>query len=486
MAILAKADITISRIIDVKAVTTYYLLQSSTAAKPNKPTAIPPGGNWNTTEPTYESGSTSTLYTVILTIMSNDTYSYSDVSKSSSYEAAKEAWNKANRAQAAADAAAKVATNYIQGTDDGLIVGNMEADTLGANVKVGTDAMEIRNGNTVLARYAEKKVELGKNSADSVIELCGSTGRISAIDTSADGDPQAPTEFLKYLTFESTYMRHQGYAIELDASTAFANTPETEDQAAFATFFARSGIEADKRHTALLELDATCNKDGIGSHITAYTDEALGGRITLGVYGCDINKHTLITIFSPSENYTPSEFLNRYTGIEIETPDIIKCVHSSTGNAIGVGVGNGGVNRGLHDEVAGKWQLYSDETDLYLGPPTRDTFKPYYTKGDKIPCEISTGGYVTGGGNQVIFSVPLSKPLVGVSAATATTNNGFRGRQGGKYTHGSSASAYVKPASYSCYVRESWIEVRITIDKTTNVTNNDAIGIAWSGYLTFS
>lgn len=248
MAILAKADITISRIVDVKSVTTYYLLQSSTAAKPNKPTAIPPGGNWNTTEPTYESGSTSTLYTVILTIMSNDTYSYSDVSKSSSYEAAKEAWNKANRAQAAADAAAKVATNYIQGTDDGLIVGNMEADTLGANVKVGTDAMEIRNGNTVLARYAEKKVELGKNSADSVIELCGSTGRISAIDTSADGDPQAPTEFLKYLTFESTYMRHQGYAIELDASTAFANTPETEDQAAFATFFARSGIEADKRH----------------------------------------------------------------------------------------------------------------------------------------------------------------------------------------------------------------------------------------------
>ena len=53
----------------------------------------------------------------------------------------------------------------------------MEADTLGANVKVGSDAMEVRNGNTVLARYAEKKIELGKNSANSVIELCGSTGK---------------------------------------------------------------------------------------------------------------------------------------------------------------------------------------------------------------------------------------------------------------------------------------------------------------------
>lgn len=45
MAILAKADITISRIVDVKSVTTYYLLQSSTAAsqtsrQPSRPVEI--------------------------------------------------------------------------------------------------------------------------------------------------------------------------------------------------------------------------------------------------------------------------------------------------------------------------------------------------------------------------------------------------------------------------------------------------------------
>ena len=125
-------------------------------------------------------------------------------------------------------------------------------------------------------------------------------------------------------------------------------------------------------------------------------------------------------------------------------------------------------------------------TELEYTSNAEDNVEVSLTFGCKIPCEISTGGYVTGGGNQVIFSVPLSKPLVGVSAVKATTNNGFRGRQGGKYTHGSSASAYAKPASYSCYVRESWIEVRITINSTTNVNNNDAIGIAWSGYLTFS
>lgn len=99
MTIKAKAEITISRIIDVENVIRYYLLQSSSIAAPSKPTANPPGGSWSTTEPTYNSGATNSLYFTDLTIMSNGTYSYSAVSKSSSYEAAKEAWNKANNAQ---------------------------------------------------------------------------------------------------------------------------------------------------------------------------------------------------------------------------------------------------------------------------------------------------------------------------------------------------------------------------------------------------
>lgn len=111
----AKAEITIFNIKDIKSVTRYYLLQSSTAAAPSKPTTITPGSNWKTTEPSYTDGSTNTLYFVDLTIMSDGkTFSYSDVSKSSSYEAAKEAWNKANNAQKTADG---IANNiYVPGT----------------------------------------------------------------------------------------------------------------------------------------------------------------------------------------------------------------------------------------------------------------------------------------------------------------------------------------------------------------------------------
>ena len=94
MAIRARASVTISRIVDISSVTRYYKLQSSTTIVPSKPTTNPPSG-WTTTEPSYSSGSTDTLYFVDCTVMTNGTFSYSAVSKSSSYEAAKEAYNKA-------------------------------------------------------------------------------------------------------------------------------------------------------------------------------------------------------------------------------------------------------------------------------------------------------------------------------------------------------------------------------------------------------
>lgn len=105
MAIKATASITISRIVDIESVTRYYLLQSSTLAAPSKPTINPPSGSWVKTEPTYTSGSTNTLYFVDCTVFTNGSFSYSEVSKSSSYEAAKDAFNKATSVETRVTAA---------------------------------------------------------------------------------------------------------------------------------------------------------------------------------------------------------------------------------------------------------------------------------------------------------------------------------------------------------------------------------------------
>ena len=105
MAVLARASITLGKIKDIAQTYRYYMLKSSTASRPSKPTSIttlPPSG-WSDTEPTYTEGSTNSLYTVDLTVFSDGSFEYKDVMLSSTYEAAKAAYNKALAAQAAVD-----------------------------------------------------------------------------------------------------------------------------------------------------------------------------------------------------------------------------------------------------------------------------------------------------------------------------------------------------------------------------------------------
>lgn len=97
MAVKASASITLSFMVDIKATYRYYKLQASTASAPSAPTTYPPSSSsgWNDAEPSYTSGSTNTLYFVDCTVLTNNSFTYSKVSVSSSYEAAKEAFNKA-------------------------------------------------------------------------------------------------------------------------------------------------------------------------------------------------------------------------------------------------------------------------------------------------------------------------------------------------------------------------------------------------------
>lgn len=154
MAVKASVQITISKVIDIYACYRYYKLQSSTLEKPAKPTTNPPSG-WSDTEPAYVSGSTNTLYFVDCNVYSDKTFSFSEVSKSSSYEAAKDAWNKANNAQNTADnASSKI---------DGLKVGGRNLAKKGCIKKYGTasntsvnDSNFLINGGFTFSRTAVK------------------------------------------------------------------------------------------------------------------------------------------------------------------------------------------------------------------------------------------------------------------------------------------------------------------------------------------
>ena len=116
MAVKASASITLSAVTDIESVWWYYKLQSSTLNPPAKPTTNPPPSGWTDAEPAYTPGSTNTLYFVELTVFSDGTFDYGSVSVSSSYEAAKAAYNKAQ----AVDERVSVAETAIEQTQQAI------------------------------------------------------------------------------------------------------------------------------------------------------------------------------------------------------------------------------------------------------------------------------------------------------------------------------------------------------------------------------
>lgn len=100
MAVRANDQVTLVELAAPTYVRLFYQLKASGGAAPAVPTTNPPGGAWTTTEPTYTPGTTSTLYTVLLTAYGPQKFEYGPVQVSSSFEAAKLAYNKADGAVA--------------------------------------------------------------------------------------------------------------------------------------------------------------------------------------------------------------------------------------------------------------------------------------------------------------------------------------------------------------------------------------------------
>ena len=116
------------------------------------------------------------------------------------------------------------------------------------------------------------------------------------------------------------------------------------------------------------------------------------------------------------------------------------------------------------------------------------TEKAYLTKGDSVPIFFYTGGFITGGGRTVCFFLP-TKLIVGASNATLSfaSGEGIKVRQGGRYCYGSTADANARPISQSISLSgKGGVNVALEMSNATNVTNNDACGVALYGTLTLS
>lgn len=153
MSVKATNQVTISQTVDVSETKRYYKMASST---PEKPTTNPPTG-WSSSEPAFDPDVTINLYFVDLTVYSDDTFVYSDVSLSSAYTASREA--------------AKTATNYMDFDEEiGLMVGQKNDDgDMQKNVTIDSTGISIKMDPwTEVARFESDKIELGKNMLSNV------------------------------------------------------------------------------------------------------------------------------------------------------------------------------------------------------------------------------------------------------------------------------------------------------------------------------
>lgn len=174
---------------------------------------------------------------------------------------------------------------------------------------------------------------------------------------------------------------------------------------------------------------------------------------------------------------------NSINGIHPETGATTSMLHMSNyGNTV-VGY-DGYVNQN------GNTHIYGNDVVHYIASAGNSNFRPYYRAGDVIDftgnAAIRTAGYVTNAGKNVVFTIPVPKPVIGSPSVTATSGSGFVLRQDGNYTHGSAASTFVKPVSYSVVLNDCGFVITAVFDVTTNVVNNDATGIYWDGKITLS
>lgn len=144
---------------------------------------------------------------------------------------------------------------------------------------------------------------------------------------------------------------------------------------------------------------------------------------------------------------------------------------------------------GNYDGQYGDSYLLGKDVFIGINPHgTKIDYRPYYRKGDSVDIRLQTSGYLTNSYKDVNFVIPLDKPVVGSSVASVASINGFILRQNGKYTHGSTASTWVKPDIYvnGTTPTNKGLGIVARFNTTTNAVNNSPIGIDVSLRVTFA
>lgn len=175
-------------------------------------------------------------------------------------------------------------------------------------------------------------------------------------------------------------------------------------------------------------------------------------------------------------------------GLKTELVDNSYCLVLST--AAGTTKSNITLSRGSL-KLVGQSLLSLDTQELAVNANSiqfavaEGSYCPYYKAGDKLSGKWKGGGYVTTAKKEVVFTVPLAKPIVGNPTITVAASLIIR--QASKYTHGSASSTKVTPKSYEVErgIGDA-ICITCVMSDLTNAVNNDACAVSADLTITFS
>lgn len=174
MATKATASVTLAWSAGIVATTRYYQLAAPTAATPTVPTSSSSLGSWTETEPTADV--TKVLWTCERTVYADGTESWSKASKSTSYEAAKDAKSTATDAQSKAQEAKEQVLDVSAriGEGSGDITATIETRLAQVRQDVDATGGDVSNLSSILSdeiRTRQSFMRFSEESSDPTLTL---------------------------------------------------------------------------------------------------------------------------------------------------------------------------------------------------------------------------------------------------------------------------------------------------------------------------
>lgn len=376
--------------------------------------------------------------------------------------------------------------NYITLQNGNVILGSSDS-----NIKLSlfNDRMLISDvDGTNLAQFEKNSVALGMDGTASIIDLCKGTGKIQ------NANPDEEYKRLSIISEDSVEISAKANVFiksENDTNSSIVEVgtdqlpwnPNSPSGGAWTKMSTKQLVkigDTEKYNEGIINVgskDITISTNTVASGLTTGI-EIIGDTsiIRIDAYNIRLSGNLIET---NNHLFIPMGYSLRTHNAKGEDRQLLGLNNSNY-----VILGYGPYNA---KETSTTAICAGDKIQFQLGKQGV-SWRPYLEKGDSITLgAYRCAGYITNSGQDVVFSIPLDRPILSGTTIVVTSVQGLIVRQGNKYLYGSSSTTYKAPSSYSASSFTGGINVNARMPNTTNVVdNNDACGIQANIKITFS